>query len=265
MKIFLPVIMLGVLVACGDATEELLQNDLVDALEKRGWAPLAFPDSSYRPASIIIIDDDKRVEWLGTLDPTLCRIPDQYLQPEPQSSGKLLTEESYTASVKLAATIEGVGVDAGADSNIVSILKIEDQGPYNLDSTRLITWLRINQDAVEPACLDWFKQENTFLVYRAFAIKRGSISFKRNVGGQMEAVAPELIKKVVNVKAEAGAGWNQKGELVIDKPAYIAVRGIRGLLTGIEILGDENQDKDKNEDFAEAIKIQGKKTLRPPE
>lgn len=260
-------LLVAALAACScKTTSEMPRNDLVNTLKDAGWTPLALPDSSYQPGTIVKIDSQtKTVDYLGTLNPALCNIPPQYLNAKPASSGQIFTQESYAAGIGLAAAIKGVSVSAGAGANIISFIKIDDQGAQNLDVATLSMWLSGNRNTVNQSCLQWLQQPDIYLINRAFAINKGIVGFKQQAGGDLEAVSPQIIKQIVNVGANAGASWNANGELVINQPTFIAIRGIRNLSGNLEILGDDKPEADSAAKQAiDVLQSQGEKELRAP-
>lgn len=254
--------------ACeSNSTDSLVRNDLTKALEKANWIPLAFPDSSFAPGSVVTIepgDKQKKVKYLGTLNAELCNIPSKYLQESTAYSPALSTQTQYVAGIGLAAAIYGVTVDANATGNWLSYMKIDDQGAHNLDAFSLITWIAGNKNQINAECLKKLQAPNAYLINRAFAINKAIISFKDAAGANVAATAPQLLKKVIGVSADANAAWNENGELEISKPTFVAVQGLRNLTGNIEVLGEGNRTDSNATAISAVLQEQGESVLSVP-
>ena len=229
--------------ACKNASNIYSPQELLDALDKAGgWAPLAIPDSKYRPGSIIKIDEDGTVRWIDHLD--TCGYPAEVLAPEPGDIPKVTFTKSY--DVGASALLNVKGIEAGPEFNKVSKTQLSIQ-EHSADALRLIglqVWMEDpdNVSSVSSACMDELLKPNRFLVTEAFRVSKGTYTLFDQSGAAIKLKAPEL-GSLVQLQPDVKYEVTAEGSLVIEQPVYFAVRQAVRVGSGWEILGSDDEQE----------------------
>ncbi len=200
-----------------------------------GWAPLPFPDSKYRPGSIIQVDANG-IRWIDHLES--CRFPDEVLRPEASHIPGI----SFTSARELGADalINIKGISAGPAFSQVQKVRLEVQ-EHGADAFRLLNmkvWLEEpeNRAKVSAVCLEELAKPDRYLVTEAFRVSKGAYTLYDASGVAIKLKAPALgplLKFEPDVKYEVSGD----GRLVIAEPVYFAVRRAVAVGDDFEILG----------------------------
>ncbi|WP_305045005.1 hypothetical protein [Geoalkalibacter sp.] len=200
-----------------------------------GWVPLPFPDSKYRPGSIIQVDANG-IRWIDHLES--CRFPEEVLRPEPS----IFPQISFTKARELRADalINIKGISAGPAFSKVKKVSLEVQ-EHGADAFRLLNmkvWLEDpdNRAKVSAVCQDELAKPNRFLVTEAFRVSKGVYTLHDATGAAIKLKTPalgSLLKFEPDVKYEVSGD----GRLVIEQPVIFAVRRAVAIGSNFEILG----------------------------
>jgi len=226
---------LGMFTGCDDAGDVYSPEQWRDLFkEAGGWTPLPFPDSKYRPGSIIKVGADG-VRWIDDLE--ACRYPMAEFE-----------EKSYIPSITFekawvfggSALINFKGISAGPSFDKISKVRLEIQD-HGADAFRIIklkVWLEDpdHRKSVSQACMDELMKPDRYLVTEAFRVSKGKYVLKDKSGAAIKLEAPvlkELLQFQPDVKYEVTAD----GGLMIEQPAYFAVRKAVHVGENFEVLG----------------------------
>ncbi|MHB8054311.1 MAG: hypothetical protein ACYDH3_03585 [Candidatus Aminicenantales bacterium] len=231
------VVVLGVItiLAVGCRTNPYTARELVKVLKQAGgWTPLPIPDSKYQPGSIIKVTEDG-VRWIDNL--TSCGVP--LAQFKEQS---YIPKVTFSRQVDFAAkaVVNIKGITAGPEFNRISkvLLSITDQGADAIRILQLGTWMEdpANRGLVSPVCLEALADKDTYLVTEAFRISKGKYTFYDKTGMAIKIETP-VLKDLLQFQPDVKYEITNDGSLVIEQPAYFAIRRAQKMGGGFTTLG----------------------------
>lgn len=214
----IPVLLLN----CKTASDVYSPKEWRDLLENAGgWKPLPFPDSKYRPGSIIQVNAEG-IRWIDHLDS--CGCPSDVLDPEKSYIPGIQFSKSNQFGADAMVRFKGISAGPSFDKLSKVRMELNDHGADALRFIKLLGWLELpeNQKTAE-ACLNELSKPDRFLVTEAFRISKGKYSLYDKNGAEIKLKMPVLdqfLRFQPDVKYELTAD----GALTIDQPAYIAVR-----------------------------------------
>jgi hypothetical protein len=193
-----------------------------DLLAKAGgWTPLPFPDSKFRPGSIIKVMEDG-IRWIDDLE--ACRFP-------LEEFGK----ESYIPSITFTkkwefeggAILNFQGVQAGPKFGQVAKVRMEvkDHGADVFRVLKLRVWMENpdNREKVSRLCMDQLLKPDYYLITEAFRVSKAKYTLHDRAGTAIKIEAPAL-KEILQIQPDLKYELTGDGALIIEKPAYFAVR-----------------------------------------
>ena len=221
---------------CNDVGDVYSPKEWGDLLNKAGgWKPLPLPDSKYAPGAIIKVSDDG-IRWIDHL--RSCGYPEDVLEPEKSYIPSV--EFTKTRELGASALINFKGITAGPSfENISKVgMAITDHGADALRLIKLKVWMEVpaNRESVAQACLDELMKPDRYLVTEAFRVTKGKYTLYDKTGTALKLETPvlsQLLQFAPDVKYEV----TSDGSLVIDEPAYFAVRMAVRVGEDWEILG----------------------------
>ena len=226
---------LGMTTGCKDASDVYSPREWRDLFKQAGgWIPLPFPDSKYRPGSIIKVGDDG-LRWIDDLE--ACRYP--MVDFEEKSSIPSITfEKAWVFGGSALLNYKGISAGPAFDRIAQVRLEIQDHGADAFRVIKLRVWLEDpdNRARVSQVCMDELLKPDRYLVTEAFRVSRGKYVLKDKSGAAIKVETPvlqELLQFAPEVKYEVTAD----GGLLIEQPAYFAVRRAVRVEEGFEVLG----------------------------
>ena len=229
------IFLVGVL-GCKEVGDVYSPKEWRDLLNKAGgWKPLPFPDSKYGPGAIIKVSDDG-IRWIDHL--RSCGYPEDVLEPEKSYIPSV--EFTKTRELGASALINFKGIAAGPSFGKISKvgMAITDHGADALRLIRLKVWMEVpaHRESVAQACLDELMKPERYLVTEAFRVTKGKYTLYDKTGAALKLETPilsQLLQFAPDVKYEV----TSDGSLVIEEPAYFAVRMAVRVGEDWEILG----------------------------
>ena len=259
--VFVVVFLIG---SCKDVTVVYTPQEWVEMLKKAGgWVPLPFPDSKYRPGAIIKVTEEegiKGIRWIGHLES--CNYPSEVLK----------VEKGYTPAIEFKkgkdfgaeATINFKGITAGPGFDKVSkvVLDVQDHGADAFKLIDLKVWWEKpnNRKKVSSVCMNELKKPNHYLITEALRVSKGAYTLYDKTGAKIKLTAPklgDLLQFQPDVKYEV----TSEGKLVIDQPAYFAVRMAVRVGDDFEVLGEQTKQPETADAIIEKLFLEdaGKK------
>ena len=193
-----------------------------DLLKKAGgWTPLPFPDSKYRPGSIIKVMDDG-IRWIDDLEG--CRYPLQEFTMESTMPSITLTKGwEFNGS----AIVNIKGIKAGPKFNEVSKvhMEVKEHGADAFRILKLKDWMADanNKAKFSQTCMDQLLKPDYYLVTEAFRVSKAKYTLYNKAGAAIKLEAPAL-KDLLQVEPDVKYEVTSDGSLVIEQPVYLAVR-----------------------------------------
>jgi len=194
-----------------------------DMLKQAGdWVPLPFPESAFRPGSIIMVTENS-IRWIDDLNS--CNYPADILDPEKSRIPSI----SFTKDVEFGANavVGYKGIAAGPGFSKVSKVKFEvlDHGIEYLRMIRFKDWINDpeNKKKVSPSCMQELAKPNRYLVTEAFRASKAAYTLFDQSGTAMKLTLP-LLKDLLKVSADVKYNVDTNGKLLIEEPVYFAVR-----------------------------------------
>lgn len=222
-----------------------------------GWAPLPFPDSKYRPGSIIQVNETG-IRWIDHLE--ACHFPDAVLRPEVSQIPSITFSRARELDANAMINIKGIA--AGPAFSQVQKVHLEVQ-EHGADAFRLLNlkiWLEEpeNRARISPVCMEELNKSGRFLVTEAFRVSKGVYTLFDKTGAAIKLKAPALgplLKFEPDVKYEVTAD----GGLVIEQTVYFAVRRAVRVGNDFEILGESSKDPETADAQIETIFLEANK------
>ena len=186
-----------------------------------GGTPLPFPDSKYRPGSIIKVMEDE-IRWIDDLE--ACRYPLAEFEKKSYIPSITFKKQwEFTGS----AIINFKGIKAGPKFDQVSKVRMEviDHGADAFGLVRLKVWMENpkNRNKVSQACMDYLLKPDYYLITEAFRVSKAKYTLYDKSGAAIKIETPvlrELLQLQPDVKYEVASD----GSLVVEQPAYFAIR-----------------------------------------
>lgn len=199
-----------------------------------GWTPLPFPDSKYKPGSIIKVGDDG-VRWIDHLD--ACRYPTEVLEMESYVPSITFTKKwEFGAS----AIINFKGITVGPDFKRISKIRMEviDQGADAFRILKLKVWMEIpaNREKVSQICTDELSKPDRYLVTEAFRVSKGRYVLYDKNGVAIKIETP-ILRDLLQFQPDVKYEVMSDGSLVIEQTAYLAIRKAVQVGEDFEVLG----------------------------
>jgi len=221
------------LVSC-NKSDVYTPDELLKLFKKAGFTPLPFPDSKYRPGSIISVDENG-IRWVDDLQ--ACRYPMSEFE-EPSYIPNITFEKAW--EFKGSALIDFKGVSAGPNFDKISKIRMEikDHGADAFRTIKLKVWEEdpYNRNSVSQACMDELKKPNRYLISEAFRVSKGKYTFYDKFGASIKLETP-ILKSLLQFKPDVKYEITSDGSIVIEQPAYFAVRKAQRIEGGFELLG----------------------------
>ena len=186
-----------------------------------GWTPLPFPDSKYRPGSIIkVMEDD--IRWIDDLE--ACRYPlDEFEKKSYIPSITFTKQWEFNGS----AVINFKGIKAGPKFDQVSKVRMEviDHGADAFGLMRLKVWMedQKNREKVSQACMDQLLKPDYYLITEAFRVSKAKYTLYDKSGVAIKIETP-VLKDLLQFQPEVKYEVTSEGSLVVEQPVYFAVR-----------------------------------------
>lgn len=222
------------LFAAGCRTNPYTAKELISVLKQAGgWTPLPIPDSKFRPGSIIKVTEEG-VYWIDDL--TSCRYPLAEFEEKSYIPSIAFTKElEFGAS----AVINIKGITAGPNFSRLSKIRLEiaEHGADAIRLLKLKIWMEDpdNRGRVSPVCLEELTKQDTYLVTEAFRITKGKYTFYDHSGAAIKIGAP-VLKDLLQFQPDVKYEITNDGSLVIEQPAYFAIRKAQRVGDGFETL-----------------------------
>jgi hypothetical protein len=229
------IVWLGMFTGCDDAADVYSPEEWRDLFkEAGGWTPLPFPDSKYRPGSIIKVGEDG-IRWIDNLE--ACRYPIAQFEEKSYIPG-ITFEKAWAFGASSLIHFKGISAGPRFDKISRVRLEVQDHGADALRIIKLKVWLEDpdHRSQVSQACMDELLKPDRYLVTEAFRVSKGKYVLQDQSGGAIKLEAPvlkELLQFQPDVKYEVTAD----GGLRIEQPAYFAVRKAVRLGEDFEVLG----------------------------
>jgi len=186
-----------------------------------GWTPLPFPDSKYRPGSIIKVTDDG-IRWIDDLDS--CRYPLKEFGIESTIPSITFTK-GWEFNGSAIADIKGV--EAGPKFNQVSNVRMEikEHGADGFRILKLKDWMAdpSNKEKFSKTCMDQLLKPDYYLVTEAFRVSKAKYTLLKKGGTEIK-IDPGALGEFVQVQPDLKYEVTSDGSLVIEQPVYFAVR-----------------------------------------
>lgn len=250
-RALLPAVACSLLVACnsspglGDVYSPAELRELLG--DAGGWVLLPFPESKYRPGSVIEVTAEGRIDWIDHLES--CGYAEEVLEPERS----VIPSVSFTKGVELGASamIDIHGIQAGPEFGKVSRarLAIQEHGTDAIKRIRLQIWAEdpSNQELVHPQCMEELQKPDRYLVTEAFRISKGTYTLFDETGVALALDAPAVLDSVLKIQPEVRYEVTGEGSLVIEQPVYMAVRRVMRVGSDWQTLAEP-----RDEDSADA-------------
>lgn len=211
--------------------------ELLEVVEAGGgWVPLPMADSKMQPGSVIHLNADTGLRFLGYLGS--CRVPGEVLEPVRGSAGKITFDKEIAYDADALLELEGVSAGPRFEKVKGVSFSVEDFGADAVDLLKLMIWLTDpdNADRVPAFCQEWLKQEDIYLISEAFRVSRGSYRLRDENGAELSLEDSGMLSGILKLDAAAKAKWTSAGLLEITEPVYIAIRKVRKLEDRFEVL-----------------------------
>ncbi len=223
-----------VLLATGCGTSPYTAVELIRVLKKAGgWTPLPIPDSKFRPGSIIEVREDG-LHWIDDL--TSCGYPLAEFEEKSYIPSITFTKQMEFAA---SAVINIKGISAGPNFSRASKVRMEitDHGADAIRLIKLKIWMENpdNQSRVRRHCMDWLMKPDTYLITEAFRISKGKYTFYDKTGAAIKIDTP-ILKDLLQFQPDVKYEITNDGSLVIEQPAYFAVRKAQRMGEGFSTL-----------------------------
>jgi hypothetical protein len=245
------ILLVGVF-GCKDAGDIYSPEEWRDLLnEAGGWKPLPFPDSKYGPGAIIKVSDDG-IRWIDHL--RSCGYPEEVLEPEKSYIPSV--EFTKTRELGASALINFKGIAAGPSFGKISkvAMAVTDHGADALRLIKLKVWMEVpaNRESVAQACMDELMKPDRYLVTEAFRVSKGKYTLYDQTGAALKLETPilrQLLQFAPDVKYEVTGD----GSLMIEEPAYFAVRMAVRVGEDWDILGTASGEPESADAKIEAL------------
>ncbi len=223
--------------------------------EAGGWIPLPFPDSKYRPGAIIKVTDEGGIRWIDDLKS--CRYPEDVLKPEKSYIPGITFTKGKNFGANAVINIKGIEAGPAFDSVSKVMLEVQDHGADAFKLLNLKVWWENpkNRKKVSAVCMDELKKLDRYLITEAFRVSKGTYTLYDKTGAQIKLTVPklgDLLKFQPDVKYEVTAD----GKLIIDQPAYFAIRMAVKVGDGFEVLGEQTKEPQTADAMIKKIFIQ---------
>ena len=209
--------------ACKDSVDVYSPKELRTLFQEAGgWIVLPFPDSKYKPGSIISVTADG-VRWIDHLNS--CGYPPEALGIEKS----YIPSIQFTKSIGFAANalINFKGIQAGPEFGRISKvnLRISDHGADAFRIIQFVVWMEqpSNAQKVSGVCLNELKRPNRFLVTEAFRVSKGQYTLYDKSGSRLKLELPAL-KALLQFDPDVKYELSSDGSLAIEQDAVLAVR-----------------------------------------
>jgi len=186
-----------------------------------GWTPLPFPDSKYRPGSIIkVMEDD--IRWWDDLES--CGYPLKEFVIE-----STIPSITFTKGWKFdgSAVASFKGFKAGPKFSEVSNVRMEvkEHGADAFRIAKLKDWMADpnNKAKFSRTCMDQLLKPDYYLVTEAFRVSKAKYTLYTKGGTAIKIESPNL-KDFIQVQPDVKYEVTSDGSLVIEQPVYFAVR-----------------------------------------
>lgn len=226
---------LGMFIGCKDAGDVYSPQEWRDLFKTAGgWTPLPFPDSKYRPGSIIQAGEDG-VRWIDDLE--ACRYPMAEFE-EKSYIPSITFEKAWIFGGSALINFKGISAGPGFDRISQVRLEIQDHGADAFRIIKLSVWLEDpdHRGRVSQACMDELMKPNRYLVTEAFRVSKGKYVLKDKSGAAIKLAAP-VLKDLLQFEPDVKYEVTADGGLMIEQPAYFAVRKAVRIGEGFEVLG----------------------------
>jgi hypothetical protein len=192
-----------------------------DILAKDGWIPLPFPDSKYRPGSIIKVTKDD-IRWIDDLE--ACRYPTDEFEVKSYIPGITFTKQWEFSG---DAIVNFKGVTAGPKFDRMSKVRMEiiDHGADAFGVLRFKVWMEKpeNRETISQVCMDQLLKPDYYLITEAFRVSKAKYTLYDKTGAAIKLETPaldDLIQFEPNLKHEV----TSDGSLVIEEPVCFAIK-----------------------------------------
>lgn len=228
-------------VGCKEAGDVYSPKEWIELFEKAGgWTPLTFPDSKYRPGAIISVPEDGDPRFIDVLES--CGFPI-----------KDFIEHSYIPSItfekewefKGSALINFKGISAGPKFSKISKTRMEinDHGADAIRLIQLRIWIENpdHRSTKTEACMDELTKPNSYLITEAFRVSSGKYTLYDKSGASIKLETP-ILKSLLQFQPDVKYEVTSDGSLVIEQPAYFAVRKAQRIEGDFEVLGGSGSE-----------------------
>jgi hypothetical protein len=186
-----------------------------------GWTPLPFPDSKYRPGSIIKVMEDG-IRWIDDLD--ACRYPLEEFEKKSYIPSITFTKKwEFNGS----AVVNFNGIKAGPKFDQVSKVRMEvkDHGADAFGLMKLKVWMESaeNRSKISQACMDQLLKPDYYLITEAFRVSKAEYTLYDKGGTKLEIKTPDL-KDLLQIQPDIKYEVTSDGSLVIEQPVYFAIK-----------------------------------------
>lgn len=228
--VFLPFIFIG----CTDTTNLYSINEFRELFDNAGgWTPLPIPDSKYCPGAIVMITD--KIKFIDDL--TSCKYPLNEFELKSYVPNIVFTK---SWELKAEAMINYSGIGAGPEFEKVSKVRVEvqDQGADSFRILKLKVWMQDleNQKKVSNVCMEELLKPNRYLITEAFRVSKGKYTLLDKTGAAVK-LKTGIIGNFLKLEPSVKFQITTDGAIVIEQPAYFAIRYAIRVDEGFENLG----------------------------
>jgi hypothetical protein len=222
--ILLAVISLATTAGCNPAMSKVYApTEWRDMLKEAGdWVPLPFPESAFRPGSIIMVTETS-IRWIDDL--SSCRYPADILDPEKSRIPNISFNKAMEFGANAVVGYKGIAAEPGFSKVSKVNFEVLDHGVEYLRLIRFKDWINDpeNKKKVSPSCMQELAKPNRYLVTEAFQASKAAYTLFDQSGAAMKLSLP-LLKDLLKVSAGLKYSVDTNGKLVIEEPVYFAVR-----------------------------------------
>lgn len=230
---------LGSLTGCKEAGDVYSPGEWSELFKKAGgWRPLPFPDSKYRPGAIIKVGEDG-IRWIDNLE--ACRYPIAEFEEKSYIPG-ITFEKAWVFGGSALVNFKGISAGPGFEKISKVRLEIQDHGADAFRIIKLKVWLEDpdHRRNISQTCMDELMKPDRYLVTEAFRVSKGKYVLQDRSGAAIKLETP-LLKELLQFQPDVKYEVTADGGLIIEQPAYFAVRKAVRVGEGFEVLGASAQ------------------------
>ena len=202
--------------------ESLPIGSCIAAEGQSDWIRLPFPNSIFRPGSIVHAGECN-AQWLGHISD--CEVPADVLETKFGYIGdwRQQTSRSYGAN----ALLDVPGIGKGAEFGTINRVEVteEDIRTESLNVIKLERWIAEGPNTLDLTCLRRLQRPDTFLIGESVRIGNAKYTLYDETGIQIGR--PKAAEAISVVEANAHVTMQGNGELVLSAPVYTHIKNLQ--------------------------------------